>query len=658
MAEGPLRMDEWLPISADVQEILVRLKEAEERPPRFYERLCWFSKRYLGGLVKNMKLTENVVNAISSAKLRIKPDEWWAGFFFSLGAPILFCFGGWLLAALLGADPLALWYLPVLGILLGGLFGIIFYIYAPSLAEIRRSEAQSKAIDTVMLLSFELYHKPDLRGATIFAADASKGELAEDLQKGLFELDEKRRYESVRHLFTVLAHRWGELDEGTRQAIFDILRSTGQKEEAARLQDIAQAPKRVLESLEVKLDKRLNSLVMPTMAFMVFGSLAIVGVIGLSPIFGMVGLNFADLKFFSLTALVLVAGFLAFTVYMSKQRPATLPQPEILASDPRLPPPGRVRLFGRILPIWLPPLLTFAALAWPGVLYLIGWAPGMIGTLAFGLNTFWFIWATAAALVIHAHLYASCRAKMREEEHRKTGDWEIAFNTIGSRVLDGKPMHQAMIETAELMSGTAISEQLQQMCAVMDRLSVDLSTALFERGLVKRIHNPLITSFLGVITRIRRGSEMAAGRACMIAGEFLGTLRRVENKFKERINEAVGNLWIVAIILLPVVCAMSIWIMELMSGISFTMKVEAAGAGLTQAPLLFGEMEASELALLKLIMGLLTLALALVMARYISIIRAGQDKIEFWSTIARTALAATVIFTSAYFGFGFVRVGF
>ncbi|MDI6819995.1 MAG: hypothetical protein QMC89_03710 [Candidatus Hodarchaeaceae archaeon] len=651
-------MDEWLPISSDVQEILVRLEEAERRPPRFYERLCWFSKRYLGRVVKDMKLTENVVNAISFAKLRIKPDEWWAGFFFSLGAPMLLCLGSWLLAALLGADLLALWYLPVLGILLGSLFGIIFYVYAPSLAEIRRSEAQSRAIGTMMLLSFELYHKPDLRGATVFAADASKGELAEDLQRGLFELDEGRRYESVRHFFTVLAHRWGKLDEGTRQAIFDILRSTGQKEEAARLQDIAQAPKRVLESLEVKLDKRLNSLVMPTMAFMVFGSLAIVGIIGLSPIFGVVGLRFADIKFFSLTAMVLVASFLAFTVYMSKQRPATIPQPEILAGDPRLPPPGKVKFFGHMLPIWLLPFLTFVALVWPGALYLAGWAPGMVGTLAFGLNTFWFIWAIAAAMVVYAHLYANPRVKICEEERRKTGDWEIAFNTMGSRILDGKPMHQAMVETAELMSGTAIAEQLRQICAAMGRLSVDLSTALFERGLVRRIYNPLVTSFLTVVTRIRRGWEMAAGRACMIAAEFLGTLRRVENRFKERMNEAVGNLWMVAVILLPVVCAMSIWIMELMSGISFTMKAEAVGAGLTHVPILFGEMEASELALLKLIMGLLTLALALVMARYISVIRAGQDRIEFWSTVTRTILAATIVFTAAYFSFGFARVGF
>jgi len=652
-----MKVDEWLPISRDVREILAKLKEAEERPPNFYERLCRYARRYLGRLTNNMKLTESTLRTLSMAKLRLKPEEWWAGFLFTFGAPILFGFGGWLLVGLLGADLLALFYLPVFGLVLGSLLGMAFYIYPSSLAEIRQSEAQSQAINTIMLLSFALYHRPDLRGATVFAADTSKGKLAEDMQKGLLELDEKRGYESVRHLLTVLAHHWGEIDEGTRLAIFDILRSSGQSEEAARLQDIVKAPERVLESSELQLKRRLNTLVMPTMAFMVFGSLAIVGAIGLSPIFGMIGLHFIDLKFFVLVAVALVIIFLLFTTYMSRKRPATLPPPEIPPQDPRLPPAGKAKLFGHLLPLWLLPLLVFMALAWPGVLYLAGTPqPGTIETLALNFNTFWFIWAIACATAIYAYLYANQRVKLREEERRNVADWEIAFNTMGGRMLDGKPMAQAMVDTAEFMPNAAIAGQLQQTSAVMDRLAVDVRTALFEHGIMERIYSPLVRSFLTVITRIRRGSEAAAGRACMMAAEFLGTLRRVENRFKESMDEAIGNLWLVAIVLLPVVCAMSVWVMEFMSGISFTIGAEASGAGLANLPFLFGRMEANELALLKLVMGLTAIALALVVARYIAVIRAGHDRVEFWSTAGKTILASTAVFTAAYIGFGFISL--
>jgi len=652
-----MKVEEWLPIPRDVREILVKLREAEERPPNFYERLCRYARRYLGRLTKNMKLTEDTIRSFSLAKLRIKPEEWWAGFLFIFMAPMLLGFGSWLLVGLLGADMLALWYLPVFGLVLGSLLGMAFYIYPFSLAEIRRSEAQSQAINTIMLLSFALYHRPDLRGATVFAADTSKGKLAEDMQKGLLELDEKRGYESVRHLLTVLAHHWGEIDEGTRLAIFDILRSSGQSEEAARLQDIVKAPGRVLESSELQLKRRLNTLLTPTMAFMVFGSIAIVGAIGLSPIFGMIGLNFIDLKFFALVAVALVISFLIFTTYMSRKRPATLPPPEIPPQDPRLPPSGKAKLFGHLLPIWLLPLLVFIALAWPGILYLAG-APqaGAIKTLAFNFNTFWFIWAGACATAVYAYLYAIPHVKLRKEERRNVADWGIAFNTMGGRMLDGKPMAQAMVETAELMPNTDVARQLQQTSSVMNRLAIDVQTALFEHGIMESIYSPLVRNFLTVITRIRRGSEAAAGRACMMAAEFLGTLRRVETRFKESMDEAIGNLWLVATILLPVVCAMSVWVMEFMSGVSFTLGAEASGAGLANLPFLFGRMEANELALLKLVMGLTAIALALVVARYIAVIRAGHDKVEFWSTAGKTILATTAVFTAAYIGFGFISL--
>ena len=656
MAESPLKVEEWLHVSEDVREILERLKRAEERPPSLYERLCKLGNKVFGGLTRGMKVTESTKRELGQAKIRISPGEYWAGFFLTLSIPMLVSVLAWLLLGLTGSDLLALWWLPVLGLVLGCALGTIFYLYPPSLAGIKRSEAQGEAIHTIMLLSFALYHKPDLRGATILAANESKGELAGDLQRGLLELDTRRRYESVRHMLTVLAHRWGEIDEGTRQALFDILRSTGAREEASRISDVSRAPQRVLEGSEAQLNKRLNALVMPTMAFIVFGSLAIVGVIGLSPLFGAIGANFVQLHFFVLAALLLVASFFAFTTYMGRLRPMTLPPPEIPEDDPRLS-RGKAKIFGRDVPFWLLPLLVFLALAWPGFLYFAGVGTGVLGSLAQGANAFWFIWATAAAVAVHAHLYAMERKRLREEERKMSADWGAAFNTIGSRVIDGKPMSQAMVETAELMPGSPVAGQLQAIVGSTERYAIDVRRALFGRGLAKRTRNPLIRSFLNVITRIRRSSEAAAGRACMMAADFISTLHRVERSFRDRIGEAMGNLWLVTVVLLPIVCAMSVWVMEFMSGVSFTVAREAAGAGLTNLPFLLGAMEASELVLLKLVMGLTAIALAAVMARYIALISAGDDKVELWATMGKTVLFTAIVFTAAYLGFGLIRAG-
>ncbi len=644
MAEKTLKpLPERFPIPSDVRSALERIVGPRKRG--FYEKFCGAGKRVFGRFTKKTKLSDQTLRDLKDAKLAVRQDEWAAGMLLAIFAPVVPIILLWLVLGLLGGDLMGLLYLPILGFLLGGLCMMAFQSYPSSLAASRKSEAQSRAISTIMLLSFSLYHRPDLRGATIHAADASEGKLAEDLQKGLLELDERRRYETVRHLLTVVANEWGEIDDSTRQAIFDLLRSTGTKDEAARLADVAKAPDRVLEGAEEQLTRRLNSLMMPTLAFLTFSSLAIIAVVGLSPIFGVIGMQFVDLKFFVLMAAALVVAFLTFTLYMGKRRPVTIQLPEIPPDDPRLPPPGKVRVLGKFVPAWLPSVLVFVALAWPGVLYLLGVTAGLLGVIALSFTTLWLVWATAAAIAVYGYLYASKRAKLREEERRKLADWGNALNTMGSRMLDGKPVAQAMNEAAELMTGSPLAEQLKGTSMTMERYGVDMRKALFERGAGKRIYNPLIRSFLGVISRIRHGSEAAAGRACMMAAEFLRTLHRVERRFRERIDEAMGNLWLVAVVLIPVVCAMSVWVMDFMSGMKFTMEAQTTAAGVTGMPFLLGAMEVGELALLRLVMGLTAVALGAIMARYIANIRAGSDRVEFWSTVSKSVLASATIFT-------------
>jgi len=86
--KSPVKVEEWLPISRDVREILANLKAAEERPPNFYERMCRYAHRYLGKLTKDLKLTQGTLRTLSLAKLRVKPEEWWAGFLFSYASSL------------------------------------------------------------------------------------------------------------------------------------------------------------------------------------------------------------------------------------------------------------------------------------------------------------------------------------------------------------------------------------------------------------------------------------------------------------------------------------------------------------------------------------------------------------------------------------------
>jgi len=653
LAEKTLKkLPDKFPVPSDVRLALERIAGPKEK--NFYEKFCGLASRVLGKVVGTPKLSASTLRSIKEARLRITPKEWTAGMLFAPLVAALPAFLIWIVLILVGGNPFGLLYLPLLGLLLGGLGLMVFQSYPSSLATAKKSEAQSKAINTIMLLSFSLYHRPDIRGATVYAADVGEGKLAEDLQRGLLEMDERRKYETVRHLLTVIANEWENVDESTRQAIFDILRSTGTKDEAARIADVSRAPARVLEGAEEQLSQRLNSLVMPTLAFLTFGSLAIIGTIGLSPVFTILGMQLVDLKFFVGMATALVMAFLLFTLYMGGRRPITIQPPEIPEDDPRLPPKGKVKIFGKLLPSWLPPALVFVALAWPGVLYLLGMTSGVIGIITMSFTTLWLVWAMAAAIVVHAYLSSSKRAKIRNEERRKLLDWGNALNTMGSRMLDGKPAARAMTEAANLMEGSPLAEELKEAGLRMEQLGLGLDEAI-SGG--KRRHNPLIESFIKIISRVRGGSEAAAGRACMMAADLLNTLHRVERRFREKIDESMGNLWLVAVMLIPVVCAMSVWVMDFMSGMKYSMAAKTTSAGVSGMPFLLGAMGTGELALLRLVMGVTAMLLSIIIARYIANIKAAGDKVELWSAVLKSALVSTAIFTATSFLLTMITVG-
>ena len=593
--------------------------------PTRYERFCKLARQILG--IKKYELTKQSAAELREARLDIAGVEWISGAVLLLLLPVVPTTLAFVILFAVSGDLTGLLYLPLLGVVLAGLLVLAFQIYPSSLAASRRSEARGTAINTIMILSFALLHDPDLRSATVYAGDMGRGRLAEDLRLALLELDQRKRYETVRQALTKIANDWRKIDEPTRQAIFDILRSTGEGDETARVQDVMKAPKRMFDGAEEQLGERLTKLVIPTMSFLVFSSLAIVAVIGLSPVFGMVGAQFIDLKFFALIVGTLIVAFWAFTTYMLHRRPLTLPPPEIPSDDPRLPKRGKVRIADKLLPSWLPPAIIFTVFAMPSVFMPI-----------------WLVWALAASIFTHAYLKSSTLKKIREDERAKLSDWENALSTMGSRVLDGKPMSQAMAEAAELMEGSSLSEQLERTGGVMRSHSVDLHTAMFEYGATKRVYNPLIKSFLVIITRMRRKSEIAAGHACMMAADFLGMLRRMERRFKERMDEVLGNLWLVAAVLLPVVCAMSVWVMEFFSGISSAMAAQAGAMG-AGVPMFFGGLEPFELVALKVIMGVGAIVLSIIIARYIAYIRAGSDRVELWANIGKAAVMSAVVFT-------------
>ncbi len=238
--------------------------------------------------------------------------------------------------------------------------------------------------------------------------------------------------------------------------MFTIIRSTAETNEATRRQEISQAPELILESAEHELDDKLSSLILPTMTFLMFGSLSIIGVIGLSPLFGMVGMSgMVDIRFYIFVSAALISIFYSFTLFIGRQRPAIIPPPNIPSEILDIPPEGKTRILGREISALYPATLIGLAISIPGFLHYFGYS------LA-NFNTLWFVWAIASTISIYGHLRTGSRIELRKKAEQQTRDWAAALNTIGSRMVDEEPMKESISEASEMMPKTDVGKQLNQ----------------------------------------------------------------------------------------------------------------------------------------------------------------------------------------------------
>jgi len=608
-----------------LREVRETIESKEKREKSLFERMCRLAHRIFRRPSVGYKLSSETVRTLREAEIEITGDEWLSGFLLSFLLPFLPFFILWIFSRPLLTNI----HILIIGALFGGLCGLVFLLYPEARASSKVAKAQADATITVSVLAFSLYHRPDLHGALVRSSEATDGSLAKDIRLALLQMSQHRRYESLRHLLADLADKWGKSSENIRQALFDILRSSGASREDARVSDVMKAPSRVLEGSEEQLSAKLNSLILPTIAFLTFGSLLIVVVVGLSPVLGALGFSFIDLRFFIGLAASLIAVFLVFTIYLSTRRPQTI-YPTILESamrDERGP-----KIFKPLIPI-----AVFALIAAPEILHLFGIGGGLTNSLAMSLSTLWIVLATGISFSLWGYLQYSPLLVAREKEERRIRDWESALNVIGSRMLDGKSAGRSMIEASELIPGE-LSADLRLAGERMEKLGLEMS------GAFPRKENPLIQSFISVISSLRRESEAAAGRACMTAAEFLHMLRRTERRFREKVNEALGNLWMVAIILVPVVCAMSVWVMDVISGMKLSLVSQAEASGVVWQQLMIGAMETRDLAVLRLVMGLTAIAISAIIGWFISAVKSPEDKVEFWRSVSKSVLFSSVIF--------------
>jgi len=563
-----------------------------------YVGFCKFARRVLP--IREYKLREETRRDLKNAELDLRDEEFAAGLFFSLLLP---------LALVLVISIVLLFYLDLTSVLLFILSGILliclpsfilFQLYPSVLAAQKLSRARGEAITTLLVLCFNLLHHPDLRRA-ILQACKTEGKLSSDFRRSLISL-ERAEIRETREILTSLSKEWAERDETISEALLEILRSQTSADEDSRKLSLQRTSSRIIEEVEREAEEKLGGMISPTIYFLSFGSLAVVLVIGLSPLFGMFGLGGISMPFYLFSVTLLTVIFWTFTFLALRKRPLFLPSPTPTLKSSR-----------KALLLSLSCFLPFVV-------------------LALRHSLLWFLLGVGLSLAAFCFFRTFDAIVSRRREEKSRREWRRLISFLGEKMREGRTFVDALREACSLFP--QIGPELRKVLTVMQTKSIDPYSAFFEEG--NAPSEPLISRILETSLELRRRSEAACANALIGASDMIERLERVERRFRERMREAVSNLWMISIVLLPLVCSISVWVVQTFTKLTSELPAEwfFLSTGLTF----------SSLPALSFFVGILCLALSLSVARYIAGINAPGDKILLLQHVGKTTLLSTSIY--------------
>jgi hypothetical protein len=565
-----------------------------------YTGFCRLARRVIP--VKGYRLAEETRRDLKRAELHLQDEEFAAGLLLSLLLPLavllLFC----LFFSFLW-EPASVLILLLSGLLLLCLPSFLFFqLYPSMLSGEKMSRARGNAILTLLVLCFNLFHQPDLRKAMTQASKVG-GRLSSDLKRALLSL-ERGEFREAREALLHLSKQWAELDETVSESLLDVLRSQTSPDEASRRASLERTVSRLIGEVESEAEEGLGKMVSPTVYFLSFGSLAVVLVIGLSPLFGMLGLGGISLPFYLLSVGCLAMVFWIFTSLALRKRPLLLAAPPTA-----LGPASKALLLSTLSFLLFLPLASRSPL--------------------------WLVLAAGISLAVFCFLRIGSALKSRKKEERLRQEWRKLISFLGEKMGEGRTFTEALREASTLFR--EVGPELRESLALMQAKSLDPYSAFFEEG--KAPKDPLISGLLETSLELRRRSEAAAGGALQGASEMVERLGRAERRFRERMREAVSNLWMISVVLLPLVCSVSVWVVGTFTRLTSTLPTEWSllSPGLTPA----------ELTLFPLLVGLLSLVLSLTVARYIAGMTAPGDRAVVLYCIGRTAFLSTLVYLSS-----------
>ena len=423
----------------------------------------------------------------------------------------------------IGAFPL----LP-LALLFGAVPPLIARHAPVAVAELAATRAVGDAPALFGLLTLRLRIEPSLERATVFAADAGDGALAESLREHA-----RRSRGTPAAGLQSFGEAWGDRAPSIQRATALVADAADSPAEARE-----RACERALSSVRAGVEERAAAFAgdirAPLTGLYAFGVLLPLALVGVLPAARLAGVNVGIGALAALYVVILPGGLLAASGWLLAQRPVSFPPPAIDRSQVGIPDRrGSAVLLG-VLTAGATAATCLVVLPWAAVVAAAG-----VGT---GVGLLW--------------LFRPARRRRREIREIEQGVPD-ALSLAGRRITDGVAVEQALAAVAETLPGET-GDLLADAVGRGNRLGEPVEGCFFGRfGALRNVPSPQARD-AGRLFALAATEGAPAGDALVVAGEHLRELRRVEREARRELATITGTLSNTAALFGPLVGGVSV----------------------------------------------------------------------------------------------------
>ena len=561
----------------------------------------------------------------------------------------------------------------------------LVYSYPAFMAHVLKIQTGDEAIKVILYMVIYLKLHPNFEGAINFAAAHSKGPLATDIRKAMWDI-QAGKYRTVEEALAVYMAKWRIWNEDFVRSMTLLYNVLIEPTEVERENILKKALSFLLTNTERKMKVYVEDINGPVNILYFLGMLLPVMGIIMFPLISLFLHDTINPVYLGIGYILVLPLLLLFSVNrIILKRPSAFMVPDI-SKHPDVPPANKYpfKMFGKTVLIPIIPVAVLISLLIMiyGVLHFVD-LYSQLSIASEGLklellkkeaefslenilSTFSVTFGIAAFVYLYFYMKSAPSIGIRNEIKNIESEFQLGLYTLGNFLSEGYPIEKAVQKSLDEYEKLGMQKNptfnfFSDLYNKMKNLGTDFENAIFgKEGLIKRFPSVLIEEITRILSDASSRSSVLLGNVAKTIGSYLENLNNIEAKIKELLEDVRTGIRMEASFVVPLVTAMvgvlGIFFLNMLRILGCQLKqIEksfgiiylqstTAGMGSVLNDLVGNFAKVMPMTVLQIIVGIYTVEIIAIFSLLLNGIENGFDRTSRNHIIARNLLTGMLVY--------------